>query len=479
MNALRERMRRPEPRVGARRGFDVLGVPGVGAFLKSRHGRQSLQGLSLLIAAGLIVDGLFGHQMGSMNLAVIVPWTYGRGLFVLGLLAFGNLFCLSCPFMLPREAAKWLMRKLGVRQAVWPRVLRNKWLPAVLVVGFFWAYEALDLWNSPLRTAVMLLAYFATAFAVDAVYRDASFCKYVCPLGQFNFTTSLLSPVEVAPRSLSTCSSCATRDCIAGHAAVPELARPYQRGCELHLFQPSKEGNMDCTLCMDCVKACPHDNIGLFAHAPAAGLVQLSTVDPQRSGVGRYRQRMDLALLALTVVAASFASAAVMVAPVVGWLDWAGARLLPAAQLPASFLLAASIPAVLFGLLVVATRSVGGFARLPLWALALLPLGGGMWMAHLSFHLVTAWDSVWPGFLQAAHELTRAGLPLKGLPQPDWMMERPLMNAASVLGLQFVLLERWPAGSALLRMAADRWQGKDCGGVDGSSGTDDAALGQA
>ena len=44
-----------------------------------------------------------------MNLAGVLPWIHWRGLVVLGLLAAGNVFCMACPFMLPRTLARrWL-----------------------------------------------------------------------------------------------------------------------------------------------------------------------------------------------------------------------------------------------------------------------------------------------------------------------------------------------------------------------------------
>jgi len=465
---------RPRTAANQRPGFDLLRLPAVGAFLRSRYGRQSLQAVSLLISAAIIVDGLFGQQTGSMNLAGIIPWTFGRGIFVLALLLFGNLFCMSCPFTLPRELAKWVLRRIGIEGRIWPRALRNKWLPIALVVLFFWAYEALALWNSPVRTAVLLLAYFATAFAVDSVFRDASFCKYVCPLGQFNFVSSLLSPVEVAPRSLDTCGSCSTRDCIAGHgnpqASAPKIAagqplQPFQRGCELHLFLPEKQGNVDCTLCMDCVKACPHDNVGLFMQPPAQDLVQLAVRDPQRSAVGRYSQRMDVAVLAATVTAAAFGSAAVMVAPVANALDSLGARLASAITIVAGLVLAVALPAALLGILTLVVRFMRpqtSLARqpdlpgstlaqaLPRWTLALLPLGLGMWAAHLSFHLITAWGSLEPGLLQASHDLARIGLRLGHLQQPDWTGEQPLLNFRSLLGIQMGILDGGLLGTLYL-----------------------------
>ena len=44
-----------------------------------------------------------------------------------------------------------------------------------------------------------------------------------------------------------------------------------QRGCELALFLPAKVGNLDCTLCLDCVQACPHDNIALGSRVAGCG----------------------------------------------------------------------------------------------------------------------------------------------------------------------------------------------------------------
>jgi polyferredoxin len=423
--------------------LDLLRLPAVGAFFKSRWGRQSLQAIMLLAASAIIVDGFFGHQMTSMNLAGIVPWTYARALFVLALLLVGNLFCMSCPFMLPRELAKKLAMALGFARLPWPRWLRGKWLSAGLLALFFWAYEAFALWDSPARTAVILVAYFLTAFTLDSIFRGASFCKYVCPLGQFNFVSSLLSPVGLAARSQAVCSGCSTRDCIAGNEK--------QRGCELDLFMPEKSGNLDCTLCMDCVKACPHDNIGLFVEPPAAELVQIAAWDPQRSSVGRYSRRADVAAVALVVVSAAFASAAVMVVPVAARLDRMAAAL-PRWLAPSAGLgLAVAAPAVLFALLLGAVmamhgrlnRGAGAFrgagdaslrAQLCRWTLALLPVGLGMWAAHLCFHLVTAAGALIPALWQAERDLHLT----QGA---GWAATPTLLSPQALLQLQLGLLD--------------------------------------
>src|SRR5580700_4139312 len=279
--------------------FDLLRLPLIGTLLRARYGRMALQSFAFVTAVLVIADGFLGHPMGAMNLAGVLPWTYVRAFGVIALLVLGNIFCMSCPFMLPRE----LGHRLGLARLKWPRWLRSKWLAIALMVLFFWSYEAFAIWDHPGRTAWLLIAYFAAAFVVDTVFRGASFCKYVCPLGQFNFAGSLLSPFTLEARSGATCERCTTHDCIRGNQQ--------QRGCELQLYMPQKAGNMDCTLCMDCVKACPHDNIGLFAVAPVRDVLR----DPVRSSIGRFSSRIDIAALVLVVVVAAFVNAGLMVTP--------------------------------------------------------------------------------------------------------------------------------------------------------------------
>ena len=171
-------------------------MPFAGTLLRASYGRRVLQAVLLFLAAIVIADGFFGHPMAPMNLAGVLPWTYARAFVVLALMAAGNLFCMACPFTLPRE----LGRKLGFATRHWPRALRNKWLAVGLLVLFFLACEVFELWDRPLVTAWILVGYFVTAFAVDTLFRGASFCKYVCPIGQFNFIGSLVSPLEVRVR---------------------------------------------------------------------------------------------------------------------------------------------------------------------------------------------------------------------------------------------------------------------------------------
>lgn len=339
----------------------------------------------LMLAVAVMADGFFGPQVTPLNLAGVLPWIHWRALSILALLVLGNLFCMVCPFTFVRDVGR---RVMPARRR-WPRVLRTKWLPAGLLVVYLWAYEAFGLWNSPWATAWIIAGYFLGALIIDGLFRGATFCKYVCPIGQFHFVTSLVSPREVRVRSEAVCKSCQTHDCIRGNESA--------RGCELYLFQPKKVGNLDCTFCLDCVKACPHDNVSLLPVLPASTL----TVDPYRSSIGRLSKRTDFAALALLIVFGAFVNAAGMVSPVMmwehGWHARVGARMMP--LVVAAFVVAGTVivPVAAVSLCAGLNRLAGSTANLGQtlrrFAFTMAPIGVAMWAAHLLYHLVTGWTA--------------------------------------------------------------------------------------
>ncbi len=211
----------------------------------------------------------------------------------------------------------------------------------------------------------------------------------MCPIGQFHFVASLVSPREVAVRKQSVCRSCRTHDCIRGNETA--------RGCELYLFQPEKASNLDCTFCLDCVKACPHDNVALVQVAPAKTL----TEDPYRSSVGKLSKRTDYAALALVIVFAAFVNAAGMTAPVMmyehKWHGRLGPHAMPIVVGVFVLLGAAIMPAVMvagcaaLNRLFMPVDRVLDVARR--FVYALVPIGIAMWAAHLLYHFATAWTT--------------------------------------------------------------------------------------
>jgi ferredoxin len=425
----------PDPETHDPIPFDLMHVPGLGRLFRWRYARPVLQAPLLVVSVLMVVHGLFGPSLAPKNLATTLSWLHFRGVLVLVLLCAGNFFCLACPFMLVRQAA----RRFFKPRFDWPRALRNKWISVALFALILFAYELFDLWASPWWTAWLIIGYFLGAFLVDIFFKHAAFCKFVCPIGQFNFVASTLSPFEVKVRSQDVCTTCHTKDCIRGRReAVSDLVTI--RGCELALFQPRKVGNMDCTFCLDCVHACPHDNVGILSRMPGSELLS----DPLRSGIGYFSHRKDLAALVVVFTFGALLNAFGMVSPVYAVENWLGRMLHVKHEAPVLGIIFVCFlilePLVLLGAAAWLARVWGGVQKavVPLavrYAYGLAPLGFGMWLAHYGFHFLTGLYTIVPVTQSAVASLGSAFLGA-----PRWTLTGLPSNVVQVIEIGFLVL---------------------------------------
>jgi polyferredoxin len=390
--------------------LDALRLPIIGRLLKARRGRLLFQMPLLLIALLLIYDGFTGEQLASRNLATVGAWVHYRGLVILALLLAGNLFCMSCPFTLPRTLAKRWAGK-GKR---FPRLLRNKWLAIGGLFLIFWLYEATDMWASPLLTAWVIVAYFVAAFALELLFSESPFCKYVCPLGAFNFAYSTLSPLQIGVRDPKTCQSCVGKECINGsYSAQPVIVvepigeKPPIRhdargvlGCGTLLYAPQVKSNMDCTLCLDCARACPHDNVILGLRSPLRELQRPHSLP----------KRWDVNFLLVALAFMGVVNAFGMVPPVYALLREMALALGTGAEwlllLIIFFIGSLALPALLsIGAAWLANLLTGRQRRphglrdtFAAFAPSFVPIGAGIWAAHYGFHFIVGALTIVPVF---------------------------------------------------------------------------------
>ncbi|MCS6872517.1 MAG: FesM [Anaerolineae bacterium] len=380
--------------------LDALRLPLIGHLLRARRGRLLFQIPLLLVSALLIYDGFTGEQIASRNLATVSAWVHYRGFVILALLLAGNLFCMSCPFALPRTLAK----RLASRGRRFPRVLRNKWLAIGGLFLIFWLYEVTDMWASPLLTAWIIIAYFVASFALELLFNESPFCKYICPLGAFNFAYSTLSPLQISVRDLKTCQTCVGKECINGsYSAQPVILvdqigdkPPIKHdsrgvlGCGTLLYAPQIKSNMDCTLCLDCARACPHDNVILGLRSPLRELSALHSLP----------KRWDVNFLLVALAFMGIVNAFGMVPPVYALLREMALALGTDAEwllLLIIFLIGSIVlPALLSIGAAWLANALTGVPKRPralrdtfaAFAPAFVPIGAGIWAAHYGFHFI-------------------------------------------------------------------------------------------
>jgi ferredoxin len=389
--------------------LDVLQIPLLGAWLRGRWGRLSLQVSLLLVALALVYDGFFGPDLASRNLATVAPWVHYRGFVIVALLLAGNLFCMACPFTLPRTLAKRLSRRGGR----FPALLRHKGLAIASLFTLFVLYEWLDLWASPALTAWVIVAYFVGAFVLEALFAESPFCKYVCPLGTFNFVYSTLAPTQISVKNPTVCATCVGKECINGSYAPQTTIRLDQipitaadgtitqqakqithspqgaLGCGTELFAPQIKSNLDCVYCLDCVRACPHDNAGLFVRPPARELFMPDS----------WAKRWDVSLLVIILAFMGVLNAFGMIPPMYALQQALQQTFGFTSELPMLILIFAFGGIMLpIGVAWLAGQTTKILTRSTLslreivaaFAPSFVPVGFGIWFAHYSFHFLIA-----------------------------------------------------------------------------------------
>lgn len=431
------------PYVDQPRGFDLFRLPLVRRFVRWKYARLTLQLPLLVLALFVIVDGLTGRQLAPRNVATTTTWLHYRGLVVLALALFGNAFCAACPLMLTRGASRRLKRLLRA-DLRFPRSLRNKWLVLGITLAYFIAYEAFDLWASPWLTAWLVVGYFGSALVVDTLFPAGTFCRYVCPLGNFNFALSAASPTQIVAVDPDVCRRCVHKPCLHGRVSGPGMVAPapadtsavrvapertafipmseivnpngsgYFPGCESDLLVPAITSNLDCTLCFNCVRACPYDNVALSVRAPGRELSK----DP-------WRRRFGASALALGVLLTFWGvvNALAMTSPFFAFTGRLSELLGTRSEV--LILALAYLGVTTVGLLATVAAAwsadrLGGKRSSPLaafrrWGYVTVALGFGFWGAHYVFHFLTGALSVVPVF---EHFFEYRGFPL----DPHWRL---------------------------------------------------------
>lgn len=357
----------------------LTGFPWLKRILMSRAFQPIMMLITLVGFALAILTGLFGTPAGSRNFGIIFVWIVWWALLIIMIVPLlGRAWCTVCPIPAPGE---WLQRggiidklpgKLRTLGWRWPRRFKNIWLQNIGFMGV--AIFSAVILTQPSVSALVLLGFVLVGMILSMLFEKRTFCKYVCPVGGFIGLYSMAAPTELRVIDTSVCVSHTPKDCITGNE--------YGYGCPWMTYPGHLQRNIDCGLCMECLKTCPHDNIVINVRPPGTDLLVHD------------EHRLDEAFKAFIMLGCALLYSAVLLGPW-GWIkQWA------ALSNPVQWVLyAVGFIAIVMGILpglfwlstTVARHIAGNTSPVKQlfvsYAYALVPLGLAAWIAF-SFSFV-------------------------------------------------------------------------------------------
>lgn len=358
--------------------IELTRIPFVKNTLKSRYPQMAV---FIVVLAGYIfaiLAGLIGTPVGSHNFSIVFVWIAWWAILILVAVPFfGRGWCAVCPIPLPGE---WLQRGavlnppnkkpewLNLR---WPKLLRSIWLQNVsfLLLALFSSV----LLTTPNITGIVLAVMLFTALGLSAIFERRSFCRYLCPVGGFIGQYSQIAPIELRIKDKQACVTCNGKPCYNGSQAG--------YGCPWDVFPGGLTKNTYCGFCMECLRACPHDNIAINLRPFSADLAKPST-------------KIDEAFKAFIMLGSAMIYAGVLLGPWGKFKD-AAYHVGTSAWLMYAIFFLAIIFVILPGLFIIGVLKTK--STLPLkqrfasLAAALIPLGLMFWVAFsLGFVLTNA-----------------------------------------------------------------------------------------
>jgi len=266
--------------------IEITKNPNVARFVRSRPFQFLLILPNQIIFWTVIIVGLIGTVIPGLNFATAITWYIWFCVVFVLMVVIGRAWCAMCPF---GGFAEWVQRKtlwkrlqksLGLGIKVPQPITKYGLITSVIIfilVTYVEEYYNIAGPGVPHATSWLVVGIVTSALIFFLVFERRSFCRYFCPLSALIGTigsTGSVAGFRTKDRQL--CAICPTKDCMRGGTEG--------YGCPWYTWPGSAESNALCGLCSECYKACPYDNVGLFAQKPLSAIVNV------------HRRRMDIAL---------------------------------------------------------------------------------------------------------------------------------------------------------------------------------------
>jgi ferredoxin len=240
--------------------YNLFNIGIIKKLVKARWWLFILRLLFVLLFGLIVYAGLFGGTY--RNIASVATGIIWLTLISIFAIIFGKIWCTVCPW---NTVAGWfkILNKDDGKPDI-PLLLRGLSVPVILLCVMVFLEYSIGISLNPRMTAYVALGLLALAIVFSILFKRKSFCRYICPVGIMSGLYALFARFEVRSINRETCAKCPNKDCLNGNDKGV--------GCPVFEFPSTMDANMHCTLCLECPKTCPYDNISINARMFAEDL---------------------------------------------------------------------------------------------------------------------------------------------------------------------------------------------------------------
>jgi len=243
-------------------------------FFKSRIVQFFIRSGVTVVFFLIIYAGFYGNQHPGKNIAPSLTWNiWWIGLIFL-ILFLGKMWCYACPW----DAITNVMTRLSIFKVKkrtinlgwkWPTYFKNIYPATIFFILLTWLELGYHVTLSPESTALLGLIMLTMVFLPGLLFEKKAFCQYGCLIGRISGLYAMFSPVEIRSRNKDICKTCKTVDCFKGNTnGYP---------CPTNQNLKTMTVNTYCTMCAECFRSCPQDNVAFNLRSFGKDLLQTST----------------------------------------------------------------------------------------------------------------------------------------------------------------------------------------------------------
>ncbi len=218
---------------------------------------------------------LFGPRDPRLNLATVFSWIVWWPLLAVSYFLFGRIWCAVCPM----GALADLTQRFSLNLKA-PRLFKRRgFVAGIMLVAILyqaWIEEVTRASVSPLVTGFILWGFTAGAVVGALLFERWTWCRHLCPLGAWTGVFAMGSVMEIRANQ----GNCVDHKCTSIYCY---FGREELKGCPFHHTPKTMDTNRYCSMCGNCLKACPHGSLRLEIRNPIKEFVTQKKEMPENA----------------------------------------------------------------------------------------------------------------------------------------------------------------------------------------------------